>query len=240
MPQECLGSCSLIVPHNICSQPIATHLPLTHHPYHSPSFVPQMPRAKKAKAQTRHCSICQEDFHAQAFTSHFKKCQQMKKAEEGLEEYKCSIMEKWYSNPTSMCPFTSFFNMTDILFPVCSGFDNNNLNTDADYFGAPSSPGLDPPTQLETPLPQPILSTLIPFPTSHAQMTLRPTRSELSIILGARDLPRSATSTRSMVPPPNINVPLFLPGGPFSDCRRTSWLRRSSSSLVYLETSWTG
>jgi len=128
-----------------------------------------MPRAKKAKAQTRHCSICQEDFHAQAFTSHFKKCQQMKKAEEGLEEYKCSIMEKWYSNPTSMCPFTSFFNMTDILFPVRSSFDNNNLNTDADYFGAPSSPGLDPPTQLETPLPQPILSTLIPFPTSHAQ-----------------------------------------------------------------------
>lgn len=91
----------------------------------------------------------------------------MKKAKEGLEEYERHIMEKWYSNPTRMCPFTSFFNMADILFPARSDFDDDNIDTDADYFGAPSS--LDPPTQLETPLPQPILSTPIPFPTSHAQ-----------------------------------------------------------------------
>jgi hypothetical protein len=128
-----------------------------------------MPRAKKDKAgmQRLVCSICQEDFHPKAFTSHFKKCQRMQKAEEGLEEYERHIMEKWYSNPSRMCPFTSFFNMADILFPARSDFDDDNINTDADYLGAPSS--LDPPTQLETPLPQSIISMPIPFLTSHAQ-----------------------------------------------------------------------
>ena len=90
----------------------------------------------------------------------------MKKAEEGLEEYKCSVMERWYSKPTYLCPFRSFFDMTDILFPVHSGFDNDNIDIDAN-FGAPFKSSLDPLTQLETPPSQSILSMPIPFLTSY-------------------------------------------------------------------------
>jgi len=63
----------------------------------------------------RLCSICQEEFRAQAFTSHFKKCQQIKKVEEGLEEYEHSIKERWYPEPTRMCLFRSFVNVTNVL-----------------------------------------------------------------------------------------------------------------------------
>ena len=51
------------------------------------------------------------------------------------------------------------------LFPVRSGFDDDDINIDPD-FGDPSS--LEPPTQLETPFYQSIVSIPIPFPTSHA------------------------------------------------------------------------
>jgi hypothetical protein len=90
----------------------------------------------------------------------------MKKAEEGLKEYERSVMERWYSKPTRLCPFKSFFDMTDILFPVHSGLDDDNINIDAN-FGDPSKSSLDPPTQLETPPSQSIPSMPIPFPTSH-------------------------------------------------------------------------
>ena len=56
--------------------------------------------------------------------------------------------------------------MTDILFPVCSGFDDDNIDIDAD-FGAPSKSLLDPLTQLESPPSQSILSMPVPFPNSH-------------------------------------------------------------------------
>jgi hypothetical protein len=49
---------------------------------------------------------------------------------------------------------------------VRSGFDDNNIDIDAN-FGNPSESLLDPPTQLETPPSQSILSMLIPFLTSH-------------------------------------------------------------------------
>jgi hypothetical protein len=59
--------------------------------------------------------------------------------------------------------------MTDVLFPVDSGFEDDNISVDAE-FGASSS--LESPTaptldQLETPLPQRILSMPISFPSSH-------------------------------------------------------------------------
>ncbi len=61
--------------------------------------------------------------------------------------------------------------MTNDLFPVHSDFDDDNIIIDPD-FGARSPSSLEPPTQLETPLSQSILSMLIPFPTSHAGSAL--------------------------------------------------------------------
>ena len=55
-----------------------------------------------------------------------------------MEEYECSIKERWYSEPTCMCLFRSFVNVTNNLFPVYSGFNNDNINIDPD-FGDPSS-----------------------------------------------------------------------------------------------------
>ena len=56
--------------------------------------------------------------------------------------------------------------MTDILFPVHSGLDDDNIDIDTN-FGDPSEPSLDPLTQLETPPSQSIPSMPIPFLTSH-------------------------------------------------------------------------
>jgi hypothetical protein len=65
--------------------------------------------------------------------------------------------------------FYVFVSMTDVLFPAHSGFEDDNISVDAE-FGAssslesPAAPTLD---QLETPLPQRILSMPISFPSSH-------------------------------------------------------------------------
>ena len=47
-----------------------------------------------------------------------------------------------------------------------SGLDDDNIDIDAN-FGDPSESSLDPPTQLQTPPSQSILTMPIPFPTSH-------------------------------------------------------------------------
>jgi hypothetical protein len=41
----------------------------------------------------------------------------MKKAEEGLEEYERSVRERWYSKPTRLCPFRSFFDIESTKLP---------------------------------------------------------------------------------------------------------------------------
>ncbi len=170
-----------------------------HHPYLSPSFVPQMLRARKAKAGTRHCSICQKDFHAQAFTSHFKKCKQVKKAKEGLDEYECSIREKWYSEPTCMCLFmsllvclmTSFQRavasrmITSVLMPILVLPPPWSPQPNLELFLSPLFP-------CRSPFQHPML-VLCHWPTS--LMVPQLMISKLSIILGAIDLPRSVVST---------------------------------------------
>src|SRR6266851_1816850 len=64
--------------------------------------------------------------------------------------------------------FYIFVSLTDVLFPVHGGFEDNNISVNAEFGAFESS--LEPPTldQLETPLPQHVLSMPISFLSSYA------------------------------------------------------------------------
>jgi len=63
-----------------------------------------MPRAtKKPRTGKKCCPVCEKDFYPQAFGAHVKKCERIKRAQDGLMVYERQLEERLYADLSSMC-----------------------------------------------------------------------------------------------------------------------------------------
>jgi|SRR5712671_1368909 len=73
----------------------------------TPSLVSTMPKVRgKSKAEKKRCPICKDTFHYYGFNAHFKKCARVKKAEDGLKEYRHEMTKMLYTEGmfVNSCP----------------------------------------------------------------------------------------------------------------------------------------